>query len=176
MYDALALWSGIALVGILGLWLVSRWWAGPHADALEGVRRWLYPRLDPYLQPVGGFATASVSRRQLVGHVRMEPNALEQALYAAGFRRNWIAALKSRAGGTDVSEGSWVYRESFWSHRQLHLTLFVEDGGLVAIYAHDEYSWRRHPIKHLQSVDFRPGAGAAAARRRLRDAGLTVRR
>ena len=65
------------------------------------------------------------------------------------------------------TDGSWVYRPSLLSDRQLHVVLFAQSADRVDVYAHNEYNWLRHPIKHAKQKDIRREEGAEQIRRWL---------
>lgn len=67
----------------------------------------------------------------------------------------------------DSTDGSWAYRRSRFADRQLHIVLFWDGPDTTEVYAHDEYNWLRHPVKHAREVDIRREAGSAEMRRWL---------
>lgn len=72
--------------------------------------------------------------------------------------------------------GSWTYRSAALADRQLHVILFARPTGTIDIYAHTEYNWLRHPLKHMQQVGIDREEGAAQMRRWLETRGLEYNR
>lgn len=93
---------------------------------------------------------------------------LESWLRAAGFAWDPVSLYHRTQAGTDT-DGSWVYRPSPLADRQLHVVLFAQSPDRVDVYAHEEYSWLRHPVKHARQEDIRREAGTAEVRRWLAD-------
>lgn len=70
--------------------------------------------------------------------------------------------------------GSWTYRRSLLADRQLHVILSAQAPEHIAVYAHEEYNWLRHPIKHGKQVGIDRERGAARMRRWLEAQGLDI--
>lgn len=137
-------------------------------DWQESLRREWYPRLHPYLEPVGGYAVGHVGSEQYVGTLDESEDAIEDELDDRG-RRNPIACLKSLDDGRE-SEGSWVilHEDSpdlVEDGMQLHVTLFDREDGENGreVYAHYEDDWRVSPIDHLRSSNFSSTQGVSRA-------------
>lgn len=151
--------------------MVKSYVSGPDADWQERVRAVLYPKLHPVLARFGGYATGTVAPEQFVCSTEVNEGTIEDELHDTGFVRNPIACYKSLPDGTG-SEGSWVLfaendpEEILEEGRQLHITLFPRKDSTSGrrIYAHEEYDWRSHPVKHLRETDFGPRIGADKAR------------
>lgn len=124
---------------------------GHKHDWWEPIRRNLIPVLHAFLAPFGLYASLSTHEHEYVATVMSDEERFEECLHEAGFIRNPLAALKQLASRpTSVEEGSWVWRpDGFYSDYQLHVILFDVDGDL-RVYAHWEYSWTTHPIKHYR--------------------------
>jgi len=72
--------------------------------------------------------------------------------------------------------GSWVFRQSPVADRQLHVVLVEARRGRVDVYAHEEYNWLRHPIKHAKGVDLDRSGGPGRARRFIESSDLPTDR
>lgn len=150
---------------------------GHELDHWEPVRRAVWPLLDPVLRPFGGYSTGEVGRGSLAGYTYVGEEELEKALHEAGFTRNFVAALKHRTapeGELDISEGSWAWRRHYFSTWQYHVTLFVVNG-MTRVYAHKEYNWRVHPIKHLNAEDLESQEATRFVAGRLLNHGIKLK-
>jgi len=137
-------------------------------DWIEGVRRYLYPKLNPYLKPVGGYSLGKVTESQYVGVLEEDEDTIERGLDDM-CRRNPIAALKELNDGR-VSEGSWVILHEdnpdlVEKGMQLHFTLFeLQDGSRGReVYAHYEDDWRTSWLAHLRSMNLSASEGVDLA-------------
>ncbi len=74
------------------------------------------------------------------------------------------------------SDGSWTYRSSRLADRQLHVVLFERSRDRTDIYAHTEYSWLSHPLKHAEQEDIRRTDGVETMRRLLESWGVDYTR
>jgi hypothetical protein len=101
-----------------------------------------------------------------VGTVSVPIAELEATLREVGFRWDPVSLYHYTLIGNS-SDGSWVYRSSRLSDRQLHVVLFGKERDWTEIYAHTEYSWIRHPLKHARQEDIRRSEGARTMRRIL---------
>lgn len=139
-------------------------------SALRELRQQLGPRLDRLVE---AFAqpTTQVYPSGYVGTVRRPIAELERALRRGGFHWDPISMYHYTPTGRP-SDGSWVYRPSPLADRQLHVVLFAEGDDRTEVYAHDEYSWLRHPVKHAKHVDIRRSEGVDEALRWLDDRGV----
>jgi hypothetical protein len=128
-------------------------------DWIEEARRFLYPRIHPYLTKYGGYGIGTTTWDQYVYSALADDQTIEEALWDCGFRRNPVAAYKSLPDGRE-SQGSWVLWHEEAPHivewgKQLHVTLFYAPDGIPGyeLYAHYEYDWRRFPRRHLRGDD-----------------------
>lgn len=123
-------------------------------DLFGPFRRALYPRLHTVLQEFGGYSIGACGAQQYVCTLHATEHEAEEVLKSLGYRYNPVAALKYRDTG-DISAGSWALWEDglLRSDFQTHVTLFHNRNwpGYVDVYAHREYSWARHPRKHLRA-------------------------
>ena len=112
-----------------------------------------------------------VRRTEYAGTVDCSREDLEATLQREGF--SWAPfSLYHRTSTGIRSDGSWVYRPSLRSHRQIHVILFDQPNDTVDVYAHTEYNQVRHPIKHVRQVGVDRSEGAARMRRWLNARGL----
>lgn len=106
------------------------------------------------------YAAYQLAPREYAGHVSGDVEDAEQMLWDAGLRRNPVAALKTLADGRG-EKGSWVYRDSPFSRKQVHVMLFEANGGGVDMYAHEEYSSINPFVmrRHYLGVGYSPAEG-----------------
>ena len=132
-------------------------------DGLQRLRRRLKPNVHRLMDRLGGYAMSDTPEAEYVATFDCSVSELERTLADTfGFRRNPLSALKVRIDG-NVSDGSWVWRRWPLAARQLHLVLHETDDG-VDVYAHWEYSWVTHPLRHYRADGYDAEAGVAAAR------------
>ncbi|MFB6166004.1 MAG: hypothetical protein ABEJ31_12660 [Haloarculaceae archaeon] len=126
------------------------------------------PWIDGFARTLGQPMTRiRASEYAETAHCRIDD--LEACLHDAGFRWDPLSLYHYTPLGTR-GNGSWVYREWPLADRQLHAVLFSQSADRVDVYAHDEYNWLRHPIKHAREVDIRHREGAEEMRAHLDDA------
>lgn len=106
-----------------------------------------------------------------VGTVPVPIAELEATLRDAGFRWDPLSLYHYTLIGNS-SDGSWTLRSSWFADRQLRVILFGRGSDRTDIYAHTEYSWIRHPIKHAAEEDIRRSEGATTMRRILEAHGV----
>lgn len=129
------------------------------------IRRAVGPWVDRVARRFVG-ATDHVFPEEYAATVECSVADLESRLSEHGFRWNPLS-MYHRAQFGNRSNGSWVLRQGLFSDRQLHVILIKQGEAQVDVYAHDEYSWLRHPIKHAEQVDMRREEGANQALRHL---------
>lgn len=136
---------------------------GSPPNLLNGTRRTIKPPIHRLLNwSFGGYAMTDNTEEEYVGTISLPQSEFEELLKEAGFRRNVVSSLKVRVDG-NVSDGSWAWRESALADWQLHV--IVHDvGNSVEAYAHWEYSWYTHPIKHYSATDCSPEKGVEMTR------------
>ena len=126
---------------------------GRSADIYNAFRRRVYPGIHGMLDVlIGGYALSDTPPEEYVGTLHCAEPEVEDLLASMGFSRNLIASLKVRIDG-NVSDGSWVYRDSVLADHQLHVILHQAEED-VAVYAHWEYSSMRHPYRHYLARDY----------------------
>ncbi|MDL5360880.1 hypothetical protein [Halalkalicoccus sp. NIPERK01] len=141
---------------------------GSAPNRLNGARRTIKPPIHRLFDwAFGGYAMTDNTEEEYVGTVDLPQRELEELLATAGFRRNVVSSLKVRVDG-NVSDGSWAWRASPLADWQLHLILH-DVGESVEAYAHWEYSWITHPVKHYRAVGCSPERGVGMAREFLRN-------
>jgi hypothetical protein len=110
-----------------------------------------------------------IRETEFVGTAEVELSELEKVLWAGGFHRNPIAAIKTREGVPEV--GSWVWRKQPTAQRQVHVMLFknAKQAGQVDIYAHEEYSCinPKVAVKHYFGTDQKERLGVKQVRSKL---------
>lgn len=110
-----------------------------------------------------------------VGTVHRPIEDVESELRDGGFAWDPVSMYHHTPEGDDA-DGSWAYRSSWLADRQLHVVLFSEGAEVTEVYAHDEYNWSRHPLKHAREVDIRREEGSAEMRRWMDGSGLEYER
>lgn len=139
------------------------------SDPLNGVRRRVLPLLDGLFGRLfDGYAEVTETETEYAGTLYLPLDTVEAVLTQdLGFQRNAGAALEVRIDG-DVSDGSWVWRESSLSDWQLHVILH-ESGDSTEVYGHWEHSPITHPLKHYRMKEYQPETGVAMIRTWLRE-------
>ncbi|MCU4753864.1 hypothetical protein OB919_18075 [Halobacteria archaeon AArc-curdl1] len=141
---------------------------GHAADVYNSFRRRLFPAFHGLLDVlIGGYALSDTPPEEYVGTLHCSESDVEELLSSLGFTRNIVASLKVRVDG-NVSDGSWVYRESLLTDHQLHVILHQTETG-VETYAHWEYSSIRHPYRHYLARDYSASKGVRIMRSVLED-------
>lgn len=141
---------------------------GASQDLSNRIRRCIKPPIHRFFDwSFGGYAMSSNTEEEYVGTIAMVEDEFEELLAAAGFRRNLVSSLKVRVDG-NISDGSWAWRASPLADWQLHVILH-NVGESVEAYAHWEYSWYTHPIKHYTAVGCSPEQGVRMTREMLRN-------
>lgn len=127
------------------------------------LRQRLGPSLDRLARTIGHPVT-HVYPAGYVGTIHLPIEDVEAELRDGGFTWDPLSLYHYTPEGEDA-DGSWAYRSSWLADRQLHVVLFAEGSELTEVYAHDEFNWLRHPIKHAQEVDIRRNEGSEEVRR-----------
>lgn len=113
-----------------------------------------------HVQPTEYAGTAQCSLRDL-----------EATLRADGFSWAPFSFYHRTPVGTRPHR-SWTYRSSVLADRQLHVILFAQSSETIDIYAHTEYNWLRHPMKHAQQIGIDRAEGARLMRQWLAKHGV----
>ncbi len=141
---------------------------GSAPNLLNAARRTIKPPIHRLFDwGFGGYAMTDNTEEEYVGTVSLPRPEFEALLKAAGFRRNVVSSLKVRVDG-NVSDGSWAWRTSPLADWQLHVILH-DVGEEVEAYAHWEYSWITHPVKHYGATGCSPETGVRMTREFLRN-------
>ena len=144
------------------------------ADFPTRVRRRVCPSLHRIAQPIGGFAQCVMVTDEFVGIVDRELQRFTSDLESLGFRREPVSALKLHRDGRK-SVGSWVKRSSVLAEKQLHVTLFARNATSIEVFAHWEYSWIRHPLRHYRASGWDTQTGVEMMRELLSSCGISLR-
>jgi len=154
-------------------------------DWIESLRRIVIPRLGIIahaLEELTGreyYVRGETHVRQFVGRVPMAQEAFESVLEDESFHRNPLASLKSRQDG-EIEEGSWrKINIDKQPEKQLHVVLY--DGSKIDtaepehtyVYAHIEYRWDVHPIKHYRGHELNAAEGVKMMKTILNDRGVS---
>ncbi len=105
----------------------GRWW-----EFLRNELSRLGGTLDKRLGP------RPITAAEYAGTLEMPPALADELLWSRGFIRNPFARTKTLDGTSEC--GSWVYRESPLSLRQVHVMLFAGEDARTHAYAHEEAS------------------------------------
>ncbi|MDS0258983.1 hypothetical protein NDI56_06205 [Haloarcula sp. S1CR25-12] len=105
-------------------------------------------------------------RSGYAGTVELPRDELERELTRGGFAWGPVSWYHQPAVGSDP-DGSWTFRRAPLSDRQLHVILIARAPDRIDVYAHWEYSWLRHPIKHARQLGIDREAGSATMRKWL---------
>jgi hypothetical protein len=155
------------------------------ARLLRTIRSYLLPPLGRFLAKYAGheglYVTTETDHAEYVGLVEDDLRGTVDWFRDQGFVENPLAAYKD-IEGTDISEkGSLTWRgppgylqthsdslpnSDLFADKQLHVILFELDGdrSTTAIFAHWEYSWAMHPIKHYRGIGVQDKRGARLCR------------
>lgn len=120
----------------------------------------------PWLTAVGrlvGQPEFRLRRDGYVGTVRLPLPELERELERGGFAWGPVSWYHQPAVGSDPN-GSWTFRRTPLSDRQLHVIVSGRAPERHDIYAHWEYNWLRHPIKHARQLGIDREAGSETMR------------
>lgn len=140
--------------------------------------RRLRHRIGPWIDQIAktlGQPTTRVYPSGYVGTVHRPIDEFEAELHDNGFTWDPVSMYHYTPEG-NRTDGSWAYRSGWFADRQLHVVLFAPSSEKTEVYAHDEYNWRRHPIKHAKEVDIRRKDGVVEMRRWLTDRGMEYER
>lgn len=138
------------------------------SESLNKMRMLVWPVFHRVFKRVSdAYAVTQTTEEEYAATVRESQESLEEKLPEMAFHRTPIASLKIRLDG-NISDGSWMYRESRLADRQLHVVLHeLEDRGAVDVYAHVEDNWIRHPLLHLRKKNYNAEKGVASVRERF---------
>lgn len=143
-------------------------------SALRRVRQRIGPWIDRAAKALGQ-PTTHVYPSGYVATVHLPIEDLEAELRDGGFTWDPVSTYHYTPEGNST-DGSWAYRSGWLADRQLHVVLFARRSNRTEVYAHEEFNWLRHPIKHAKGVDIRRNMGAAKMRRWLAAHGMEYER
>lgn len=135
---------------------------------LSAARR-LRQRVGPWLDQVAkkfGQPITHVYPSGYVATVHLPIDDLEAELQDSEFSWDPVSIYHYTPEGNST-DGSWAYRSRWLADRQLHVILFAQQEDRTDVYAHNEFNWLRHPIKHADEVNIRRYEGAKEMRRWL---------
>ncbi|MFO8115587.1 MAG: hypothetical protein R6U01_09575 [Halorubrum sp.] len=110
---------------------------------------------------------------EYVGTVRRPLDEFTETLREHGFEWDPLAWYHQPPVGSEP-DGSWTYQRAPLADRQIHVILIAHSPEYVDVFAHEEYNWLRHPIKHLRQVGIDREAGSEEMRRWLERHGMEV--
>lgn len=132
-------------------------------DASYRVRQRLGPLFTRFAQRLGQ-PEYRLRDTEYVGTVGRPLDEFTETLRERGFEWDPLAWYHRPPVGSEP-DGSWTYRRSPLADRQLHVILIAHSPEYVDVFAHEEYNWLRHPIKHLRQVGIEREAGSREVRR-----------
>jgi len=107
-------------------------------------------------------------RAGYVGTVDCPIDNLAEELRADGFSWGPVSLYLRLLVGTDPN-GSGTFRPSLFADRQLHVILAARAPECIDVFAHWEYNWLRHPVKHARQLRIDRETGAATMTEWLAD-------
>jgi len=140
------------------------------SEALNRTRELVWPNFHKLFTSFSdAYAMTQTTEDEYVATVYEQLGAFESKLPQWRFRRTPVSSLKIRFDG-NISDGSWVYRESLFADEQLHVVLHeIRDKDAVDVYAHVEDSWIRHPIGHVTKRNYSAPRGVGSVRSLFED-------
>ena len=88
---------------------------------------------------------------EYVGTVRQPLDEFTETLQKHGFEWDPLAWYHQPPVGSEPN-GSWTYRRTLLADSQIHVIFIAHSPEYIDVFAHEEYNWLRHPIKHLRQV------------------------
>ena len=140
------------------------------SETLNRTREFVWPNVHKLFTSISdAFAMTQTTEDEYVATVYETLAGVERKLPEMGFQRTPVSSLKIRFDG-NVSDGSWVYRDSLFADEQLHVVLHeIRDTDAVDVYAHVEDSWIRHPIGHVTKRNYSASRGVSTVRSLFED-------
>lgn len=135
---------------------------GHKSDFWERIRAYLLPKagiLVQYLKDVTGekyYVRSETHNNEFVGRVSYSEETFEKFLDSAGFQRNPLSSWKRLESNPSEYEEASFRKVGFDEYPDMQIHVVLYDGsniqndtsGYTYVYAHWEYRWDRHPIKH----------------------------
>ncbi len=147
-----------------------------RAALQPGVPYRVRQRLGPLITRLGrtfGQPEYRLRDTEYVGTVQQPLDEFTETLQEHGFEWDPLAWYHQPPVGSEP-DGSWVYRQTPLADRQLHAILIAHSPEYIDVFAHEEYNWLRHPIKHLRQVGIERKAGSSEMRRWIERQGIEV--
>lgn len=135
------------------------------SEGLNKTRQLVWPLFHRLFTTISdAYAVSQTTEDEYAVTVLESQSELESRLPQMQFQRTPISALKIRFDG-NISDGSWVYRDSPLADKQLHVVLHeLDDQQGVDVYAHTEDNWIRHPLMHLRKKNYSAESGVTLVR------------
>ncbi len=133
-------------------------------------------RLGPLITRLGrtlGQPEYRLRDTEYVGTVQQPLDEFTETLQKHGFEWDPLAWYHQPSVGSDPN-GSWAYRPALLADRQIHVILIAHSPEYIDVFAHEEYNWLRHPIKHLRQVGIKRKAGRNKMRQWIESHGIEV--
>ena len=141
-----------ALSKIIGYIRTGTSYLGPEDDWVEGLKRRLAVKLDPYTRQYGRPLIFECHDEDYFATAKATADEVELAI-ASLYQRNLTSTRKYRfiEGERDWADGSWVYDpdDTDWQH---HVYLFENDDGTSDLYGHKEKSAEKDPLGHVMDA------------------------
>ena len=139
-------------------------------DVPYRVRQSLGPWITRLAQTLGQ-PEYRLRKTEYVGTVEQPLDEFTETLQDHGFEWDPLAWYHQPPVGSEP-DGSWTYRRGLLADRQLHVILVAHSPEYIDAFAHEEYNWVRHPIKHLRQVGIERQAGSSEMRRWIERHGM----
>ncbi|WP_128224117.1 hypothetical protein [Halobacteriaceae bacterium SHR40] len=135
------------------------------SEGLNSIRGFVWPYFHRLFKSATDvYALSQTTEDEYVATVSETQEKLERRLPRMGFQRTPVSSLKIRFDG-NISDGSWVYRDSTFADEQLHVVLHeLRDRNGVDVYAHVEDNWIRHPVGHVSKRNYNAQRGVQSVR------------
>ncbi len=134
-------------------------------DVPYRVRHWLGPLITRLGRTLGQ-PEYRLRDTEYVGTVQQPLDEFTETLQKHGFEWDPLAWYHQPSVGSEPN-GSWAYRRTLLADRQIHVILIAHSPEYIDVFAHEECSWLRHPIKHLRQVGIERKSGRDQVRRWL---------
>lgn len=136
------------------------------------VRTWLGPVITR-LGRTFGQPEYRLRDTEYVGTVQQPLDEFTETLQKHGFEWDPVAWYHQPSVGSEPN-GSWAYRRTLLADRQIHVILIAHSPAYIDVFAHEEYNWLRHPIKHLRQVNIKRKAGRRKMRQWIESHGIEI--
>ncbi|MDS0474063.1 hypothetical protein [Natrinema sp. 1APR25-10V2] len=133
-------------------------------------------RLGPVITRLGrtlGQPEYRLRDTEYVGTVHRPLGEFTETLQEHDFEWDPLAWYHQPPVGSEPN-GSWTYRRTLLADRQIHVILIAHSSTYIDVFAHEEYNWLRHPIKHLWQVGIDRKAGSSKMQRWIESHGMEI--